>query len=149
MQSIVASPHTVAELLGQLMRHIHRSSSPELFRMLGELGLSFTQVKTLHALREANDVTVKDVADGLGLSLPAMSRALDGLVERGFAEREASDRDRRAKLVRLLPAGRDALDTIERSRLSLIEEFTATLSDEERAGLHAVLLPIVERIHTP
>jgi DNA-binding MarR family transcriptional regulator len=149
VQSIVASPHTVAELLGQLMRHIHRSSSPELFRMLGELGLSFTQVKTLHALREANDVTVKDVADGLGLSLPAMSRALDGLVERGFAEREASDRDRRAKLVRLLPAGRDALDTIERSRLSLIEEFTATLSDEERAGLHAVLLPIVERIHTP
>ena len=131
------------------MRHIHRSSSPELFRMLGELGLSFTQVKTLHALREANDVNVKDVADRLGLSLPAMSRALDGLVERGFAEREASDQDRRAKLVRLLPAGRDALDTIERSRLSVIEEFTVTLSDEERAGLHAVLLPIVERIHTP
>ena len=24
-----------------------------------------------------------------------------------------------------------------------------TLSDEERAGLHATLLPIVERIHTP
>jgi DNA-binding MarR family transcriptional regulator len=131
------------------MRHIHRSSSPELFRMLGELGLSFTQVKTLHALREAHDVNVKDVADRLGLSLPAMSRALDGLVERGFAEREASDQDRRAKLVRLLPAGRDALDTIERSRLSVIEEFTVTLSDEERAGLHAVLLPIVERIHTP
>jgi DNA-binding MarR family transcriptional regulator len=149
VQSIIASPHAVAELLGRLMLHIHRSSSPELFRMLGELGLSFTQVKTLHALREAHDVNVKDVADRLGLSLPAMSRALDGLVERGFAEREASDQDRRAKLVRLLPAGRDALDTIERSRLSVIEEFTVTLSDEERAGLHAVLLPIVERIHTP
>jgi DNA-binding MarR family transcriptional regulator len=149
VQSIIASPHTVAELLGRLILHIHRSSSPELFRLLGELGLSFTQVKTLHALREANDVNVKDVADRLGLSLPAMSRALDGLVERGFAEREASDQDRRAKFVRLLPAGRDALDTIERSRLSVIEEFTVTLSDSERAGLHAVLLPIVERIHTP
>jgi DNA-binding MarR family transcriptional regulator len=117
--------------------------------MLGELGLSFTQVKTLHALREANDVNVKDVADRLGLSLPAMSRALDGLVERGFAEREASDQDRRAKLVRLLPAGRDALDEIDRVRLSAIEDVMATLSDEERAGLHATLLPIVERIHTP
>ena len=117
--------------------------------MLGELGLSFTQVKTLHALREANEVTVKDVADGLGLSLPAMSRALDGLVQRGFVERRESDRDRRAKLVRLLPAGRDAVETMERSRLSLLEEFTASLSDEERAGLHAALLPIVERIHTP
>jgi DNA-binding MarR family transcriptional regulator len=117
--------------------------------MLGELGLSFTQVKTLHALRDADAVTVKDVADRLGLSLPAMSRALDGLVERGFVEREASARDRRAKLVRLLPAGRDAVETMERSRLSLLEEFTASLSDEERAGLHDVLLPIVERIHTP
>ena len=117
--------------------------------MLGELGLSFTQVKTLHVLREADDMNVKDVADRLGLSLPAMSRALDGLVQRGCVERRESARDRRAKLVRLLPPGRDALDTIERSRLSLIEEFAATLSDEERAGLHAALLPIVERIHTP
>ena len=117
--------------------------------MLGELGLSFTQVKTLHVLREAGDVNVKDVAGRLGMSLPAMSRALDGLVQRGFVEREGSERDRRAKLVRLLPAGREALDTIERSRVSLIEEFTATLSDEERDRLHATLLPIVERIPTP
>jgi DNA-binding MarR family transcriptional regulator len=146
---MIASPQALAELLGRLMLHVHRSSSPELFRMLGELGLSFTQVKTLHALRVADDVNVKDVADRLGLSLPAMSRALDGLVQRRFVERRESERDRRAKLVRLLPAGREALDTIERSRLSVIEEFTATLSDEERAGLHAALLPIVERIHTP
>ena len=146
---MIASPQALAELLGRLLLYLHRSSSPELFRMLGELGLSFTQVKTLHVLRDADDMNVKDVADRLGLSLPAMSRALDGLVQRGFVERRESERDRRAKLVRLLPPGRDALDTIERSRLSLIEEFTATLSDEERAGLHAALLPIVERIHTP
>jgi DNA-binding MarR family transcriptional regulator len=148
---MVASPHAVAELLGRLILHLHRSSSTELFRMIGELGLSFTQVKTLHVLRQAGDVkvNVKDVAGRLGLSLPAMSRALDGLVERGFAAREASEQDRRAKLVRLLPAGRDALDAIERTRLSLIEEFTVTLSDDERAGLHAALLPIAERIPQP
>ena len=146
---MIASPQALAELLGRLLLYLHRASSPELFRMLGELGLSFTQVKTLHVLREADDMNVKDVADRLGLSLPAMSRALDGLVQRGFVERRESERDRRAKLVRLLPAGRDAVETMERSRLSLLEEFTATLSDEERAGLHSTLLPIVERIHTP
>jgi DNA-binding MarR family transcriptional regulator len=149
VQSIVATPQLVAELLGRLLLHLHRSSSPELFRVLGELGLSFTQVKTLHALRTAGDVNVKDVAGRLGMSLPAMSRALDGLVQRGFVERRESGLDRRAKLVRLLPAGREALDTIERTRVSVIEEFTATLSDEERDRLHATLLPIVERIPTP
>ena len=117
--------------------------------MLGELGLSFTQVKTLHVLREADDVHVKDVADRLGLSLPAMSRSLDSLVQRGFVERRESDRDRRARLVRRLSPGRDALDAIERTRLSVLEEFTATLSDDERAALHAALLPIVERIPSP
>ena len=146
---MIASPQALAELLGRLLLYLHRSSSPELFRMLGELGLSFTQVKTLHVLRDADDMNVKDVSDRLGLSLPAMSRALDGLVQRGFVERRESDRDRRAKLVRLLPAGRDALDTIERSRVSVIEEFTVTLSDAERSRLHTVLLPIVERIPTP
>ena len=146
---MILSPQALAELLGQLILHVHRASSPELFRVLGELGLSFTQVKTLHVLRESDDVNVKDVADRLGLSLPAISRALDGLVQRGFAERRESDRDRRAKIVRLLPAGRDALDTIERSRVSVIEEFTVTLSADERSQLHTVLLPIVERIPTP
>jgi DNA-binding MarR family transcriptional regulator len=146
---MIASPQQLAELLGRLMLHLNRSSSPELFRMLGELGLSFTQVKALHVLREAGDVNVKDVSDRLGMSLPAMSRALDGLVQRGYVDRHESAKDRRAKLVRLLPAGRAAVDEIERARISALEEFTASLSDEERAGLHASLLPIVERIHTP
>jgi MarR family transcriptional regulator, organic hydroperoxide resistance regulator len=146
---MIASPQVLAELLARLMQHMYRASAPELFRMLGEQGLSFTQMKALHVLREAGDVNVKALAGRLGMSFPAISRALDGLVERGYAERLESPTDRRARLVRLLPAGRAVLDTIERARVSALEEFTATLSDEERAGLHATLLPIVERIHTP
>jgi DNA-binding MarR family transcriptional regulator len=146
---MIATPQSVAELLARLMQACYRSSSPELVRLLGELALSFTQVKTLHLLRASGDVHVSDVADSLGMSLPAMSRSLDGLVQRGFAERKESEKDRRAKLVRLLPAGQATIDEIDRARLSAIEDVMATLSDEERAGLHAALLPIVERIHTP
>ena len=102
---MIASPQVVAGLLGQLIQHLYRQSSPELFRMFGELGLSITQVKALHLLREAGEVNVKDVASSLGMSLPAMSRALDGLVQRGLVERKESVKDRRAKLVRLLPPG--------------------------------------------
>ena len=146
---MIASPQGLAELLGQLMLHLHRSSSPELFRQLGELGLSFTQVKALNLLRDSNaDVNVKDVATSLNMSLPAMSRSLDKLVQRGYVERLESEKDRRAKLVRLLPAGRAVLDEIEQARVSALEDIIATLSDEERTGLHASLLPIVERIHT-
>jgi len=148
---MIASPQETAELLGKLLLHVHRTSTPELFKQLGELGLSFTQVKALNLLRisDHDDVNVKDVADGLNMSLPAMSRALDKLVQRGYVDRHESEKDRRAKLVRLLPAGQAVLDEIEQARTSVVEEFTATLSDDERTALHAALLPIVERIHTP
>jgi DNA-binding MarR family transcriptional regulator len=146
---MIASPQQVAEVLGRLLQHLNRAASPELFRMLGELDLSFTQLKALHLLLAGGEVNVKDVADRLGMSLPAMSRAIDGLVQRGYVERRESTADRRAKLVRLLPAGREALDEFERGRASALAEFTATLSDDERAGLHATLLPIVERIRHP
>ena len=147
---MIASPQGLAALLGQLLLHVHRTSTPELFRQLGELGLSFTQVKALNLLRISDeDVNVKDVADGLHMSLPAMSRSLDKLVQRGYVGRTESEKDRRAKLVRLLPAGRAVLDEIEQARASAVEEFTATLTDDERAALHAALLPIVERIPSP
>jgi DNA-binding MarR family transcriptional regulator len=147
---MIASPQGLAELLGRLLLHVHRTSTPELFRQLGELGLSFTQVKALNLLRISDEnVNVKDVADSLSMSLPAMSRALDKLVQRGYVERVESEKDRRAKLVRLLPAGRAVLDEIEQARKSAVEEFTALLSDEEQAALHAALLPVVERIPSP
>jgi DNA-binding MarR family transcriptional regulator len=144
---MIASPQGLAELLGRLLLHVHRTSTPELFKQLGELGLSFTQVKALNLLRISDqDVNVKDVADSLNMSLPAMSRALDKLVQRDYVERVESEKDRRAKHVRLLPAGRAVLDEIEQARKSVIEEFMATLSDDERAALHTALLPVVERI---
>src|ERR1041384_1709428 len=147
---MIASPQGLAELLGQLLLHVHRASTPELFKHLGELGLSFTQVKALNLLRISDDdVNVKDVADSLSMSPPAMSRALDKLVQRDYVERVESEKDRRAKHVRLLPAGRAVLDDIEQARKSVIEEFTATLTDDERAALHAALLPVVERIPSP
>ena len=147
---MIASPQGLAELLGQLLLHVHRTSTPELFRQLGELGLSFTQVKALNLLRISDeDVNVKDVADSLSMSLPAMSRALDKLVQREYVERVESEKDRRAKHVRLLPAGRAVLDDIEQARKSAVKELTAQLSDAERAALHAALLPIVERIPSP
>jgi DNA-binding MarR family transcriptional regulator len=149
VQSMTASPQQVAEVLNRLAVQINRTSAPLLFRMLGELGLSFTQVKALHILQESGEVAVKDVAESLNLSLPGVSRAIDGLARRGFVDRRESAHDRRSKLVRLLPPGEEALEALARGRRSALADFAATLSDDERAGLHAVLLPILERIHAP
>ena len=120
-----------------------------MFRVLGELGLSFTQMKALFMLREHPELGVKDLAGRLAMSLPAMSRSVDGLVNRGFVARTESLTDRRAKRLALLPHGRAALDRLVAARATALTAFAEELPDDERTALHAALLPIAERITSP
>ena len=128
-----------------LAAHINRSSSPALFRTLAELDLSFTQVKALFTL-ERGERSVGEIGAALGLSLPATSRSVDGLTQRGFVVRRESTEDRRSKLVALTPQGRDVLEACVAGRRAAIERFVDTLSESERGALHSALLPIAERI---
>ena len=120
-----------------------------MFRVLGEVGLSFTQLKTLFLLSEHRDVTVKDIAERLSMSLAAMSRSVDGLVQRGFVARRESETDRRSRQIALLPQGREVLDRVIAAREAALVEFASELSDSERDVLYAALLPIAERIPSP
>jgi len=83
------------------------------------------------------------------MSLPAMSRSVDGLFQRGFVTRQESASDRRSKLIALLPQGRDVLARVTAAREAALVEFAAELDDAERTALHAALLPIAERISSP
>jgi DNA-binding MarR family transcriptional regulator len=146
VQATVASPQQLADSLLKLSSHINRTSSPDMFRVLGEVGLSFTQMKVLFLLQEREEMTVKEIAERLSMSLPAMSRAVDGLVQRGFVARREHATDRRSKQIALLPQGREVLDRITAAREHALVAFAAELSDAERPALHAALLPIAERI---
>jgi len=146
---MIASPQQLAAALVTLSTHVNRTASPDMFRVLGEVGLSFTQMKALFMLSEDDELTVKDLADRLAMSLPAMSRSVDGLVQRGFVSRREHESDRRSKRISLLPQGRDVLDRLTAARGHALEAFAAELSDAERTALYTALLPIAERITSP
>jgi DNA-binding MarR family transcriptional regulator len=146
VQATVASPQEVAELLNKLSHHINRTASPDMLRVLGEVELSFTQLKAMFLLDEHGELTVKDISARLSMSLPAMSRSVDGLVQRGFVARRECESDRRSRHIALLPQGRDALDRVLEARRAALVAFASELSDAERDSLHAALLPIAERI---
>jgi DNA-binding MarR family transcriptional regulator len=131
-----------------LAAHVNHGSSPALFRTLAELDLSFTQVKALFTL-ERGERSVGEIGAALGLSLPATSRSVDGLAQRGFVVRRESSEDRRSKLVALTPHGREVLEACVAGRRAAMEQFVASLSEAERSALHSALLPIVERIAPP
>ena len=117
-----------------------------MFRVLGEVGLSFTQMKALFVLAESEEMTVKDISARLSMSLPAMSRSVDGLVQRGFVARRECESDRRSKQIALLPAGRDVIGRLTAARENALVAFASELTDAERTALYTALLPIAQRI---
>jgi DNA-binding MarR family transcriptional regulator len=142
---VASQQQGLVSAMEELSAHINHSSSPALFRTLAELELSFTQVKALFTL-ERGERSVGEISAALGLSLPATSRAVDGLAHRGFVARRECAQDRRSKLVALTPQGRQVLEACVVGRRAAMERFVESLSEAERSALHSAVLPIVERI---
>jgi DNA-binding MarR family transcriptional regulator len=146
MQATVASAQRLSELLAPLWAYLNRRSSAQLFEMVAELDSSFSQVKMLFLLEDGGEHSVKEIATHLGLSLPAASRAVDGLIQRGYVTRRESAQDRRSRLIALTDDGREVVERVLRARLKTLEAFADELTPEEREALSTALLPIVERI---
>jgi DNA-binding MarR family transcriptional regulator len=146
MDAKVASTAELTEALAAVWAHLTKGSSSDLFRVVDELGLSFSQVKMLFLLEDGGEHSVKEIAGHLVLSLPAASRAVDGLVERGFVTRRESAEDRRSRIVALSGSGQQVAAEMLRARLATLDRFVAAIPLEERDSLLTALLPIVERI---
>jgi len=140
------SAHQLAEELLGLWHHLMRGSAESVYEIVDELDLSLTQMKTMHALSDSGaELSVKELADRLGLSLPGTSRTVDALLRRGWLERREDEHDRRMKRVGITPAGRDLVARIDNARLQGLEQYTASLSPEQRLRLHAALADLPHR----
>jgi DNA-binding MarR family transcriptional regulator len=116
------------------------------YEAVADLDLSLTQIRLLHLLcREADEASLKWLADETGNSMPTVSRAVDALVHRGLVTRVENPADRRAKTIK---ATDDALEIAARLidlRLAGLDEFAKSLSPAERDALARALEPIVAR----
>lgn len=145
-QASSEAPPDLARDLFALVAYLLRANAPDTFRALSELELSLTQVKLLHQLDIPDcELSLKQLAEQLSLSVPAASRAIDALHQRGYVARHENEHDRRMKRVSITPAGVDALRTLNEMRLSRLQEFAETMSPAERRRLAAALAPLVAR----
>ena len=146
MQATATPTILLAEHLHRVWAHILRSSGGGYLAEIERIGLSLTQLKMLNLLGEADGLSGKEVAETLGLSTPAVSRALDGLAQRDLVERTECTHDRRSRLISLTDTGRATLETVEEARLAGLAQFAASLPETDRDALVAALSPIVKRI---
>ena len=146
MQAITSERHAssveLARDLSALFSHV--MADPDLLRSLDAGELSMSQFKTLAMLgRSREEITLKEVAESMGLSLPAASRAVDGLCQRGYVDRREDEHDRRMKRVRIGAAGVDAMDRVAAARVAVIARFLETLPDRDRDRLAGAIAPIL------
>ncbi len=96
-----------------VMRHVFTSTGRDFFAGVEERGLTFTQVKLLNSLEELSEpCSIGALSERIGLSPAAVSRAVDGLVQRGDVARQEDPCDRRSRLVALTAQGRRTFEQL-------------------------------------
>jgi DNA-binding MarR family transcriptional regulator len=143
-----AADRDLALRLGALMLHTLRSGGGAAMGAIDDTGLSFIQVKALVSLASdegGEHSSVKDVAGGLGVSVPSASRAVDDLVKRGLATRVEDPDDRRLRRISLTAAGSELTDQVMAARVAGLERFAETLTSAERRKLDAALDVLLKR----
>jgi DNA-binding MarR family transcriptional regulator len=143
-----AAPSTdgLAGDLYALIVFLHKNCNADLFEAVGALELNLTQIKLLHHLEDQpRELSLKQAAELVHVSLPAASRMVDDLVRRGFAQRREDEEDRRMKRVCLTNDGRRVIRRLNDARLSGLEQFTHSLTTPERRSLASALSKLLER----
>jgi DNA-binding MarR family transcriptional regulator len=138
-----------AARISALLRHLFLYDRGNLLRVIEESGLSMTQSKTLLELGglgeaiEARQVT--DLAEALGVSVPSMSRAVDGLVKKRLATRVEDPEDRRVRRVAIADRGKKLVDALMVVRQAGMETFAASLTAAQRRKLDAAVDSLMDR----
>ncbi|MDX6595294.1 MAG: hypothetical protein QOI72_676, partial [Solirubrobacterales bacterium] len=86
-----------------------------------------------------------DLAEVFGVSVPSMSRAVDGLVKKRLATRVEDPDDRRVRQVRITAKGKDLVETLVAVRQTGFEAFASTLDAAQRRKLDAAVDSLMDR----
>jgi DNA-binding MarR family transcriptional regulator len=140
-------PTELALKLGAFMLRCMGGGSSEVFRVIDESGLTFSQMKVLVELETAEEDarTVTALSEELLISAASASRAADGLVRKKLVTRVEDPDDRRVRHLALTAKGRELAERIISARLAGLEDFAETLDHEERQKLEAALDALLKR----
>jgi len=102
-------------------------------------GLSLPQFRTLGFLGRTKNSSLSAVAEHLGLSLPAMSRLINGLVDERLVERQPVSNNRRQIALTLTAPGRATLEKVrDEIRLRLADSLQSLSVPEQKTVRRAM-----------
>jgi DNA-binding MarR family transcriptional regulator len=137
--SIVDVEH-LSDRLACLVDAISRTGGTALYRLLEDRSITVGQMKALLVLSgNAEPASIGHLAGELSLSLPTVSRLVDSLVRRGWAERRIHATDRRTRDVLLTADGDGLLSEMAQARAEDTRVFLERLTPVQRRRLAELL----------
>ncbi len=144
---MTASPETCAQEVLEVVPLVMRTIRAEM-RRHRMADLSVPQFRTLAFIDRKVDASLSDVAEHIGLTLPSMSKIVDGLVMRKLVTRQTAPEDRRRMTLALTSRGRSALQASREATRACLAEDLAVLSERERETIEQAMT-ILRPVFTP
>jgi DNA-binding MarR family transcriptional regulator len=133
-------PEALAQYTGFLMNWVAQRSRTRFAKELeAELGLHPRDFGVLAVVQREPGITQQAIGDAAGVDPSTMVATLDGLEERGLAERRPHPQDRRKRAVYLTEQGEETTRQGQRIGKEVGKELLAALSPDERKQLNALL----------
>ena len=128
---MTTSPDTCAQEILEVVPSVMRAIRTEM-RRHRTADLSVPQFRTLAFIDRNADASLSDVAEHIGLTLPSMSKIVEGLVGRKLVTRQTHATDRRRLTLALTARGQTALQSSRAATRDCLAEDLAALSDHQR-----------------
>ncbi len=135
---MTTSPDVCAQEILEVVPSVMRAIRTEM-RRHRTADLSVPQFRTLAFIDRKTDASLSDVAEHIGLTLPSMSKIVDGLVTRRLVTRQTHPTDRRRMTLALTARGQTALQTSREATRSCLAEDLAALTDHERETIRQAM----------
>ncbi|OPX92149.1 MAG: putative HTH-type transcriptional regulator YusO [Pelotomaculum sp. PtaB.Bin013] len=118
------------ERLDEVFQHIARRLHAELAQNMVN-GITMSQFVVLKKLNEKGRVTVSEVAEGLNVSLSAITALADRLHKAGLVDRCRDEQDRRLVWLTLTAEGENTVSTCRKARSKVVEKYLSKLPEED------------------
>jgi DNA-binding MarR family transcriptional regulator len=132
-----AATASLSEALAEFFRATRRARGRAASQPASD-GISLAQFHVLEPLADGPR-TNRQLAESAGITSPTATRMIDGLVTRGVVTRVEDPTDRRAVLISLTDAGREALTAKLGEYRRVREQIAGTLEPEERLAAAELL----------
>ena len=100
-------------------------------RRARDLNISIPQFRTLRFVQRNPDSSLSNLAEHLGLTLPSVSKLVDGLVKQKLVTRKTSTTDRRQLTLMLTSSGTSIVDSAIASARSNLAKKMEHISNDE------------------